>query len=207
MQIPLHGRHPDGNWTEPGPVVAYAEVDAEDFAELSQHRWALNPSGYAVRTAHRPAHETCPECGWQPPPFVRPSKSVASHRARKHGVYAAVLPKRQTVSMHRQILGLAPGDPREGDHKNRDRLDNRRGNLRITPGQLQAQNQGALKTYKGRPVESAYRGVYKIKKNGKWNGKWKVIVANQYLGSFASEAKAAKAASDYRLKTMPYALD
>lgn len=109
--------------------------------------------------------------------------------------------------MHRAILGLRPGDPREGDHKNRDRLDNRRSNLRITEGKIQVQNQGGLKTYKGKPVESRYRGVYKVKKKGRWTGRWKAVVANHYLGCFGSEEEAAAVAADYRLKTMPYALD
>jgi hypothetical protein len=33
------------------------------------------------------------------------------------------------------------------------------------------------------------------------------MVARKYLGCFASEAEAAKAASDYRLATMRYATD
>lgn len=35
------------------------------------------------------------------------------------------------IKMHRLILGLEKGDPREGDHINGDSLDNRDGNLRI----------------------------------------------------------------------------
>jgi hypothetical protein len=38
--------------------------------------------------------------------------------------------KFKTIYMHRAILGLEPGDPKEGDHKNRDSLDNRHSNLR-----------------------------------------------------------------------------
>ena len=39
--------------------------------------------------------------------------------------------KRLGVSMHRQILGLKPGDRRRAEHINRDKLDNRRSNLKI----------------------------------------------------------------------------
>lgn len=35
------------------------------------------------------------------------------------------------VRMHRQILGLAKGDPRHGEHRNHNTLDNRRSNIRI----------------------------------------------------------------------------
>ncbi len=42
--------------------------------------------------------------------------------------------KKVTIYIHREILGLGPvaDDPRLGDHINRERLDNRRRNLRIT---------------------------------------------------------------------------
>lgn len=38
----------------------------------------------------------------------------------------------RTVRMARQIMGLDFGDPAEVDHKNREKLDNRRENLRLT---------------------------------------------------------------------------
>lgn len=206
MQIPLHGKGPD--WTTPGPVVAYAEVDEADFTELSSYRWALNPDGYAVRTSHRPTYSTCPECGWVPREGVHAPSSMASHRSRMHGAYTATLPKRKTVLMHRQILGMAPDDRRSGDHKNRNRLDNRRSNLRVIPLLAQPQNQGKTKLFKGKPTESKYRGVYKVKKDGgKWYGGWKAVVDGKYLGYFASEEAAAEVAQQYRLQTMPHALD
>ena len=205
MQIPLHA---GGTWVTPGPVVAYAEVDPEDFEELSQYRWNLDPNGYAARTERRPGFSVCPECGWVPKPHVRhPHHSVAGHRARMHAVTAATLPRRHTITMHRQILALKPGNPLQGDHVNRNRIDNRRTNLRVVEAGHQSHNQGALKTYRGQPVDSKHRGVYKIKKRGKWTGRWKVIVAGQYLGCFTSEAEAAEVARAHRLATMPGALD
>ena len=38
---------------------------------------------------------------------------------------------RHSVLMHRWILGLKTGDERECDHKDRNKLNNQRGNLRI----------------------------------------------------------------------------
>jgi hypothetical protein len=49
MHIPLHA---GGTWATPGEVVAYAEIDPEDYEVLGQLRWRLSPDGYAVRTSH-----------------------------------------------------------------------------------------------------------------------------------------------------------
>lgn len=201
MKIPLYA----GNWSDPGPAVAWTEVDSEDYAELTQYRWHLNANGYAARTTHKDIPAICPDCGWLPKPGIHWARSMANHRTKAHGKRSEG--KRYEIQMHRQILGLKPGDTRQGDHMNRDRLDNRRSNLRIASGARQVQNQNSPATFNGKPPESAYRGVYKIKKRGKWTGKWKAVVANHYLGSFTSEADAAEAAAAYRLKTMEYALD
>lgn len=201
MKIPLHA----GHWSDPGPVIAWAEVDPEDYGEIAQYRWHLNGDGYAIRTSHRDIPAVCPECGWLPKQGLHWARSMANHRAKKHAKHSEGA--RYTIFMHRQILALEHGDPRQGDHENRNRLDNQRSNLRITPGPRQVQNQGSTKTYKGNAVESDYRGVYKVKKRGKWNGRWKAVVAQYYLGCFDSEEAAAEAAAAYRRETMPFALD
>lgn len=56
------------------------------------------------------------------------------------------------IYMHRLILAPAAGT--EVDHINRDKLDNRRSNLRQAPRRLNAVNQGLLPTN-----TSGYRGV------------------------------------------------
>src|SRR3990167_2041420 len=60
------------------------------------------------------------------------------------------------VSMHRVILGLMWGDPRQGDHINGNKLDNRRHNLRIVTVQQQRQN---VRAGYG---TSKYRGVRRL---------------------------------------------
>lgn len=201
MQIPIHA----GNWSDPGPVVAWAEVDPEDYGELAQYRWHLNAKGYAIRTSHKDIPAVCPECGWLPRAGLHAARSMANHRAKIHDQHSEG--KRTAIPMHRQILGLETGDPRQGDHMNRNRLDNRRSNLRVVDRDMNAQNRNAQKTFKGNAPESAYRGVYKVKKSGKWTGRWKAEVAGTYLGCFESEEAAAAAASAHRLKTMQGALD
>ena len=50
--------------------------------------------------------------------------------------------RQYTVQMHREILGLGKGDPRQGDHRNPGMtLDNRRSNLRIATAAQQRNNQ------------------------------------------------------------------
>ena len=45
------------------------------------------------------------------------------------------------IKMHRQILGLAYGDRREGDHRDGNTLDNRRHNLRVATKAQNSRNQ------------------------------------------------------------------
>jgi HNH endonuclease len=95
--------------------------------------------------------------------------------------------------MHRVLVGLVHGDQREVDHKNGNRLDNRRRNLRIVDGSQQAQN-------RCRPGRGAQRS---------WNGRWdaRVDMPGQrvYLGTFDTKAEAAVVASAYRAEHMPLA--
>lgn len=107
--------------------------------------------------------------------------------------------KQFTVRMHRLILGLAHGDPREGDHINRDRLDNRRANLRVATAAQQRQNESP------RGGASRYRGV-------SWcQGRWQAVVnldgQRHYLGRFATEEEAAAVAARWRAEHMPFSED
>src|SRR5208337_4769038 len=48
--------------------------------------------------------------------------------------------KQNTMFMHRVILGLSYDDPRRGDHRNQDTLDNQDENLRIATNSQNASN-------------------------------------------------------------------
>ncbi len=101
-----------------------------------------------------------------------------------------------TVRMHRQIMGLEVGDPREVDHRDGNGLDNQRSNLRIV---THAQN-GQNKVYKltCRPPTSKYRNVYWNRPTEKWRVVVQVAGVKFYLGQFEDEDEAADAARAFR---------
>lgn len=123
--------------------------------------------------------------------------------ANKHGYtyYAARkvrLPngKQTTIKMHRIILGLEFGDPRQSDHRNHNTLNNQRENLRIVTNKQNQQNRKPRKHY-----SSIFKGVSLCKSTQKWQAKIKVNCKTIHLGYFDSEIEAAhiydKAASEY----------
>src|SRR5262245_50307989 len=71
--------------------------------------------------------------------------------------------KRELVLMHREILELPKGDRRQVDHLNRNKLDNRRFNLRILGPWQQGHNMMRRGNF-----SSKFRGVSWDKKTGKW---------------------------------------
>lgn len=120
------------------------------------------------------------------------SKGYAQRTFEKDGRWIAVL-------MHREILGLEPGDGLEGDHHNGDKLDNRRTNLRIT---TRAENGQNLRHVHG--GTSRHRGVYFSAKAGKWCASAKLRGVCHHLGTFDTEDEAAAAASAWRQEHMPF---
>lgn len=95
--------------------------------------------------------------------------------------------------MHRLILGCSPGE--EGDHKNRNTLDNRRGNLRKCSSSKNRQN-----CEKRRNNSSGFKGVTRMtwthKKHGtttRWIATIKAEKQAIYLGCFESAELAARA--------------
>jgi hypothetical protein len=97
-------------------------------------------------------------------------------------------PKNKLFRMHRVILGLPADDSRQVDHRNRDRLDNRRWNLRIA---TRPQNQ--VNKEKRAGTSSRFKGVSWHKLTGKWVAKLRVDGRDQHLGLFTDEVEAARA--------------
>jgi len=137
----------------------YAIVDDADYEWLSQWKW-----------------------------YASGSATTGQFYATRFLPHPKGTPKR-SVLMHRQILGLIPGDGKHTDHINANGLDNRRANIRVcTPSQNQANERPT------RNATSRYKGV--------WRGPGKVNpwIAGihphrkyHHLGCFATEIEAARA--------------
>lgn len=157
-----------------GEVVAVALVDADVYEQLAPFPWHLSRYGYATGR------------------LVTGKFKRQGRRGPKVGGPAPM------IYMHRWILGLPPGDKRRGDHISRDRLDNRRENLRIVDMKANAQNKSSY----GRG--SKYRGVAPTT-SGKWKAYGSVNGKRTYIGcTFLTEEEAAAAAAEWRAQNMPY---
>jgi hypothetical protein len=85
---------------------------------------------------------------------------------------------RKYVHLHRLVTQAKEGEI--VDHKNRDKLDNRKTNLRIASSALNALNRGSS-------GKSKYKGVAKHPRG------WQVYAGGKYVGLFTDEVVAAKA--------------
>ena len=90
-----------------------------------------------------------------------------------------------TISMHRFILGLKPGE-RGPDHKNRNGLDNRRQNLRFCTASQSGMNRA------GRQGSSSlFKGVGWHRTHAKWQARIQIHGNITHLGYFEKERDAA----------------
>jgi hypothetical protein len=90
------------------------------------------------------------------------------------------------IMMHRELLGLVHLDGKQGDHINRDRLDNRRANLRVVTSADNSRNTGSR-----RNSSSKYRGVC-LRDGSRWVAQATFEGHNNYLGSYKIEEEAAR---------------
>jgi hypothetical protein len=86
--------------------------------------------------------------------------------------------KRRFILMHRVILGLQTGQ--ETDHINRNRLDNRKSNLRIVDRSENMRNKGDYKNN-----TTGYRGVHQLP-SGNWRARIRYKGEQIYLGVFST---------------------
>jgi HNH endonuclease/AP2 domain len=104
--------------------------------------------------------------------------------------------------LHRVIMGLKKGDRRQVDHKNRNRLDCRRENLRIVERGQQGHN-----IFRRGNFSSAYRGVAWDMRTQKWVAYVHCRGKKHNGGYFKDEKEAAKAARRMRKELLSHALD
>lgn len=98
----------------------------------------------------------------------------------------------KTGMMHRLIMN--PPDDMVVDHINRDKLDNRRSNLRVCRQQDNTRNRGSQLN-----CSSAYKGVSRNKKDSVWECYIHVNDIKINLGSFKSEIRCAMNRDIYSL--------
>lgn len=88
----------------------------------------------------------------------------------------------KTILLHREIMGLKNGDKKRINHINKDTLDNRRENLRLS---TLVESAGTIKKQKNK--SSKYKGVSFCKKFQKWRAYIGGNKTRKYLGSFDNE--------------------
>jgi hypothetical protein len=112
--------------------------------------------------------------------------------------------KHRTILMHRLILGLDFGDPRMGEHEDRNPLNCQRSNLCIAArgNADNSQNQG-LRT----DNVSGYRGVHWHKPRRRWTAQARFDGKTHYLGLFDTPEEADAAVKACRAQRMPFSED
>lgn len=100
------------------------------------------------------------------------------------------------IYLHRVLLGLDRGDRIEGDHRDRNTLDNRRSNIRLAS---KAENRRNVHrpTRVGR---SGYRGVFPCPCSPNWRARICVDYKSVDLGVFEDRIDAARAYDDGAVK-------
>jgi hypothetical protein len=94
--------------------------------------------------------------------------------------------QRGSIRLHRQLLGLAHRTPHV-DHRDRNGLNNTRGNLRICTPHFNACNRKTRKD-----SVSGYKGVGR-RPSGKWRAVIFVSNTRKHLGDFSTSKDAARA--------------
>jgi hypothetical protein len=101
--------------------------------------------------------------------------------------------------LHRMIVSLVPGDGLYVDHINRDKLDNRRANLRIVTPAQSRQNTPA--------IVGLHRGVTFSRDRGLWVASVQLDGRRHHVGRYRTEAEASAAARAWRLAHMPFTVE
>jgi hypothetical protein len=106
------------------------------------------------------------------------------------------------AKLHRFVLDLHPGDLGV-DHRNRDKLDNRKENLRLA---TQTQNRQNLSRFSAH-ARSGYRNVYWVSAKQAWRGSLRLGSTTKTTKYFTDLDEAIEATRKLRLAWMPYATE
>lgn len=106
----------------------------------------------------------------------------------------------QETKLHRAVCKGELADGLVVDHINRDKLDNRRENLRVITQAQNCQNQ------RSRGGSSEHRGV-SLTRDGRWQAHGTLNGRMTHLGFFDIEQEAADAAAAWRKEHMPFSTD
>jgi len=136
-----------------------AIVDSVDYEYLMQWKWC------AIWNASLQSYYA-----------VRQVRIKQGHLIQRH------------FSMHREILGLKWGDPRQADHINHKTLDNRRSNLRVATKEQNQWNQGAQRNNK-----CGFKGVSWHTQKARWRAGIRLDRRSVHLGYFDTPEEAHKA--------------
>lgn len=107
--------------------------------------------------------------------------------------YAGRAVNRKIVYMHREVIGAFPEST--VDHINRNKLDNRRSNLRLATRCGNQRNRSA-----GSNNKSGYKGVSWDQTREKWHASIKVDGKTKNLGRFTNILEAVKAYNNASLQ-------
>lgn len=112
------------------------------------------------------------------------------------------------IALHREIMDLSHGDPREVDHINRCRTDNRRSNLRLTDRVGNIQNASTRADNKsGFKGVSYFAGHPNVNMKRRWKARAYHRGKEKSLGYFETPEAANEAIVAYRAEHYPCATD
>ncbi len=109
------------------------------------------------------------------------------YESRTKHFYAARLEGKKIVYMHREIMNATAG--KLVDHKDKNGLNNTKGNLRIASVSQNNMNRKKI----NKLLSSKYKGVSFVKVKGKWRAEIYFFGNHKYLGDFETEEEAGRA--------------
>lgn len=120
-------------------------------------------------------------------------KRSAFKRSDGNGFYAvrSEWPSKRTIFLHRQIMGLQPGDGILCDHENGDTLDCRRFNLRCA-----SPRQNSANRKRSRANTSGYKSVSYCRKLERWKASIWINRRSRHLGYYSDPLLASAAYRD-----------